>query len=237
MPIELQTNVSLVPEPAAPSHLVNIRWVTAFFQGLKKAPVRLVSTTDQIGTYNSTALTFTYGAQGPTTIDGELVAQNDRVLFTGQTDQRQNLVYEVTHVGVAGTDETVLTVADDFNDDSKIQTGVSVTVTDGDDHADSTWRLITGGTIVLNTTALEWELYVPPKTTEVHSENFLGDGALTSWAIVHSLATTDVSVSLYNNANHSLVLADVEVTDANTVTIRFALAPPAGASYRAVVIG
>src|SRR5262245_11089368 len=120
MAIELQTNLALVPEPSAPDHVVNIKWVTAFFQGLRKAPVWLIAVVDQAGTFNQAQLEFEYTAQGPATIDGEDVEVGDRVLFAGQTDPRDNLIFECTHEGVAGTDHTILKVADDFDEDHKV---------------------------------------------------------------------------------------------------------------------
>ena len=125
MPIELQTNLALIPEPAAPSHVVNVKWVTDFVSGLRKGPVRLVATVNQTGTFNAGDLEFTYTAQGPIDIDGEEIEEEDRILFTGQSDGVENLVYTCTHKGVAGTDETVLTGASDFTG-GDIQPGMTV---------------------------------------------------------------------------------------------------------------
>lgn len=238
MPIELQTNIHLVPDPAHPRHLVNVQWVQDFFRGLQKAPVRLVSTIEQVGTYNTSDQTFTYTAQGPADIDDEDVDLGDRVLFTGQTTNGfENLIYECTHVGVAGTDSTILTVADDFNEDAKILTGTTVTVSEGDEHAGTTWRLITPPTIIFESTALEWEVYEAPRTTEVWAGDFDGDGTLTSWVLNHGLGVQDVVVQLRNRANQAVVMADIELTDVNNVTVNFVLPPPTGAGYRAVIIG
>jgi hypothetical protein len=65
----------------------------------------------------------------------------------------------------------------------------------------------------------------------------IGDGAATFFAVTHNLGTRDVLVNVYTiAAPYETVETDVERTDANTVTIRFASAPAAGA-YRVVVIG
>ena len=65
----------------------------------------------------------------------------------------------------------------------------------------------------------------------------VGDGAATSYVLTHNLGTRDVQVTVYtNSAPYDEVLADVEHTDANTVTVRFAAAPAASA-YRATVQG
>lgn len=62
-------------------------------------------------------------------------------------------------------------------------------------------------------------------------------GGSTSVAITHSLGTRDVIVTLYRNSTPwDTVLCDVERTDANTVTFKFATAPGA-AAYRCVILG
>lgn len=65
----------------------------------------------------------------------------------------------------------------------------------------------------------------------------LGDGAATSIAVAHGLGTQDVAVFVRQVATpFAQVFPDVEVTDANTVTVRFATAPTTG-QYRVVVVG
>lgn len=65
----------------------------------------------------------------------------------------------------------------------------------------------------------------------------VGDGNATSIAVTHGLATRDVQVQLYQAASpYAQVLCDVEHTDANTVTLKFAAAPTSG-QYRVVITG
>lgn len=245
MPFESHVNIALIPEPTSPDHLVPARWVTAFVQGLQKLPVRLVATQPQVGTFDLGDKEFTYTGQGPITVDGEEIEQDDRVLFTGQTGPNavENLIYTCTHAGVAGTDETVLTLATDADDDSKFQTGVTVAVTDGDDNAGKTFRLTTQGTIILGSTALEWEPYTTPKGTARFAEEFdASTGTVTAsggmeWEITHPLGTDEVLVQLFDRGNQAMILANVEVTDTNTVTIGFDVEPAATDHFRAVIIG
>lgn len=62
-------------------------------------------------------------------------------------------------------------------------------------------------------------------------------GGATSATLNHNLGTQDVTVTLREAASpYSVVEADVEVTNANSVTIRFGTAPMAN-SIRAVVVG
>ena len=59
----------------------------------------------------------------------------------------------------------------------------------------------------------------------------------TSYTLTHNLNTQDVVVQIYEVASpYQQVFTDVEHTNANTVTIKFATAPTAG-EYRVVVIG
>ena len=65
----------------------------------------------------------------------------------------------------------------------------------------------------------------------------VGDGSATSYTVTHSLATRDVTVQLFDNASpYAQVEADVEHTDSNNLTIKFATAPTSD-QYRVVVVG
>ena len=59
-------------------------------------------------------------------------------------------------------------------------------------------------------------------------------GGATTATVTHNLGTTDVVVATYLAG--ALVECDVTATDANTVTLGFAVAPTAG-SIRVVVVG
>lgn len=61
-------------------------------------------------------------------------------------------------------------------------------------------------------------------------------GGSTSIAVTHNLGTKDVTVLVRDNATDSVVECDVTMTDTNTVTVGFAVAPTAGA-YRVVIVG
>ena len=59
----------------------------------------------------------------------------------------------------------------------------------------------------------------------------------TSYTINHKLGTTDVTVQVFEAASpFSQVETDVERTDVNNITLRFAVAPTAG-EYKVVVVG
>lgn len=62
----------------------------------------------------------------------------------------------------------------------------------------------------------------------------IGNGTATSYAVSHGLGTTDVNVMLKDNSTLAQVFADVVITDANTVTVSFAVAPASNA-YRVII--
>lgn len=65
----------------------------------------------------------------------------------------------------------------------------------------------------------------------------IGDGSATSYTVNHALATRDVTVQIFDNASpYAQVEADVEHTDSNNLTIKFAAAPTTD-QYRVVVVG
>lgn len=237
MAIELYTNISLETTPVDPKHLVPMSWVEEFVAGKVKMPVRVVATANQAGTYApAPAMTFTYTATGPTTIDGEALAVNDRVLFVGQTTASQNGIYTVTTVG-AGATHTVLTRASDFNASNKIFSGVTIGVNQGTDHAHTFWRLATDDPITLDTSPLNFVTVTPPISTRKYSETITGDGTETEFEIEHELGTEDVHVQIFNNASKAWVMTGVTITDPDTVTIEFDVAPTAAMVFNVVVIG
>ena len=65
----------------------------------------------------------------------------------------------------------------------------------------------------------------------------VGDGTAVAIAVTHSLGTKDVTVHIYDNASpYAQVEADVEHTDTNNVTVKFAVAPTSN-QYRVVIVG
>lgn len=62
----------------------------------------------------------------------------------------------------------------------------------------------------------------------------VGNGSATSFALTHNLGTVDVVVQIKDTATLELVIADVVITDANTVTVSFASAPSNNA-YRVII--
>lgn len=64
----------------------------------------------------------------------------------------------------------------------------------------------------------------------------VGNNSSTSFAITHNLGTRDVTVNVYDNTTYETVEVDIARTNANTVTVTFAVAPSTDA-YRVVITG
>lgn len=78
------------------------------------------------------------------------------------------------------------------------------------------------------------KLATSPFATKKFNQN-IGDGSATSYVITHNLNTRDVEVEVYRNSgNFDTVLAEVQRTSVNSVTILFDTAPAANA-FRALV--
>lgn len=65
----------------------------------------------------------------------------------------------------------------------------------------------------------------------------IGASTATAYTVTHNLGSRDVNVTVREDASpYAIVYPDVEMTDANTVTVRFGFAPST-ASYRVIVAG
>jgi hypothetical protein len=216
-----------------------------------KDPVRVVAIAN-------TALT------GLQTVDGVALIAGDRVLLVGQTDAKQNGVY-VAAAGawsrpatedetaelkgafwlvnegtlrektqwivnndtapVLGTDDLVIV---QFGATTVYTASTGVELVGSDFRA----KVVTSGGLTTGAGGLAVD-------TAIVARKFaatIGDGAQTSIAINHGLGTFDVSVSVRDAGTNAGVFVDWTATDANTVTLSFAVAPSAN-SYKAVIVG
>lgn len=94
-------------------------------------------------------------------------------------------------------------------------------------------KLKTGTGLDASSGALE---FAPGYGVRKYSEN-IGDGAATLYTVHHNFATRDLTIQVYENATpYSQVEVDIEHTDSNHVTIKFAQAPSLE-QYRVVIVG
>lgn len=65
----------------------------------------------------------------------------------------------------------------------------------------------------------------------------IGNGSATSFTVTHNLGTQDVQVTIRENASpYAIVFADVQISNANAVTVLFASAPTSN-QYKVIVTG
>ena len=238
------TNQQLVgTSPNAPNHFTTVEWVENYVIGKVKAPVRAISTTPLVGTYAPgvdpapvTKGKFTLGTTGALVIDGLTLIIGDRLTLAGQTDARQNGIYEVEVAGDAAT-AAVLVRAEDWDTNDQIFSGVRINVREGNLYTRTTWSLTTTGTLSIDVTAFEFVQVAASTGTSKHAETITGDNTETEFTVQHDLGTTDISVSVYNLATNAEVGTDVTIDDADNVIIGFDAPPTTSQSFRVIVIG
>ena len=106
---------------------------------------------------------------------------------------------------------------------TETRTGIAEIATDAE--------LTTGTDDTRIVTPLKLKTYLDNRTGG-YAANIGGAG--TSYAVTHGLNTIDVIVMIKDNTTLEEVITDVVITDANTVTVSFAVAPSANA-YRVII--
>jgi cytoskeletal protein CcmA (bactofilin family) len=93
----------------------------------------------------------------PNTVDGVSLQVDNRVLVRAQSNAAQNGIYFVSVLG-SGSDGTWLRT-NDANQTGEIDPGMVVMVTEGVAYADTPWKLITNGEIIIGVTELTFEQF------------------------------------------------------------------------------
>jgi hypothetical protein len=193
-----------------------------YVAGLTKEAARVVLTTPFVGTYNATAMTLTQTTPAILVIDGVTVAAGDRVLLTGQLDLTQNGIYVVTTQS-DGTAAAVLTRAEDFNASADLVNGTIVPVSEGDDNANTRWKL-TPATLpaVLDTTNLVFTKQATDVTRVVEMTfDIEGDDTDTLYDFEHNLNSLNVTHEIRDNDTGETVVAQFRRTSPNDVEVEF----------------
>lgn len=100
----------------------------------------------------------TLAGGAPSQVDGVNLAEDDRVLVSGQDTASQNGLYFVSSVGT-GSNGTWLRTTDG-NENGEIQAGMIVMVTEGSAYHDTQWKLTTNNPIVIGTTPLTFVINI-----------------------------------------------------------------------------
>ena len=243
-------------DPSASTDAANKQYVDNVARGLYwKAPVRAATTA-------SGTLASAYA--GGQSVDGVVLATNDRILIKNQATASENGIYTVNASGAPSR-------AADADTNGELAPGTSLSVTEGTANGDKAFIIISDAAITIGTTAQAWgqlsggatytggngiNVAGPVISAVAHTgilvtgsgiavdasvvarkfSTNVGNGSATSIAVTHGLGTKDVAVSLREVASDAGVLTDWTATDTNTVTLSFAVAPASNA-YRVTVAG
>ena len=247
--------ITNLTDPTNPQDAANKRYVDAAVVGIDwKASVRVATTA---------AVTLATALENGDTLDGVTLATGDRVLVKNQTDATENGLYVVAASGAPTRSSDADTAAEitasfavfveegTVNSDSgwtltnngTITVGTSelsftqftglgqITAGDGLTKTANTLNVVPGDglAVTADSVKIDRAVVVTKYATNV------GDGTNTSYTITHNLATRDVIVSLFDNASpYAEVMADVEHSTTNTITLLFSVAPTTD-KYRVVV--
>jgi hypothetical protein len=247
--------ITTLADPTNPQDAANKRYVDAAVVGIDWKPSVRLATTE--------AITLATGLENGDTLDGVTLVTGDRVLVKNQTDATENGLYVVAASGAPTRSSDADTAAEItasfavFVEEGTVNTDSGWTLTNNGAVTVGTTELsftqftglgqITAGagltktantldviggdgiTVNANNVVIDRAVVVTKYATNV------GDGTNTSYTITHNLATRDVIVSLYDNSSpYAEVMADVEHSTTNTITLLFSVAPTNN-KYRVVV--
>jgi len=243
--------------PTDPTDAANKGYVDAAVVGIDwKASVRVATTA---------AVTLATAFENGDTLDGVTLATGNRVLVKDQADGSENGIYTVNASGAptratdADTSAEITASFAVFVEEGTVNadsgwvltnngtvtvgttaltftqfTGLGqITAGAGLTKAANTLDVGAGTGITVNANDVAIDTAVVVRKYAVS----LGDGSATSYTITHNLGTRDVTVALYEAASpYAEVVADIEHTTTNTITVKFSVAPTTD-QYRVAVQG
>jgi hypothetical protein len=257
MPI-VKSNITLQATPTDTEHVPRIEDVQAMIGEYVKEPVRVGMARG--GNYNfshnwdynkntQTYLNMSLPISSPLIIDGVTVNNGDRVLIcaVGDTLTSSSGIFDV----VTPQNELEywkLVRSKDFNDSSKIFTGVKVRVKEGATFANQTFCLVTPNP-VLDTTPLEWAWIFDSGKNSIIQEKintFEGNGVKTEFTCVHNLNSKDVTVAIYkeierdvyfdeNSKTYFIPIFTEYIININSVDIIFGVPPATGEKFKVII--
>jgi hypothetical protein len=246
--------ITNLTDPTNPQDAANKRYVDSAVVGIDWKPSVRAATT---GNRDLSEL------ENGEVVDGVTLATGDRVLVKNQTDATENGIYVVAESGAPARSSDADTAAEItasfavFVEEGTVNTDSGWTLTNNGAVTVGTTELsftqftglgqITAGagltktantldviggdgiTVNADSVVIDRAVVVTKYAADV------GDGTNTSYTITHNLATRDVIVTLYDNVSpYAEVVADVEHSTTNTITLLFSVAPTTD-KYRVVV--
>ena len=169
----------------------------------------------------------TLAGGAPSQVDGVNLAEDDRVLVTGQSTASQNGLYFVSAVGTGANGTWLRTT--DGNENGEVQAGMIVMVTECSLYHDTQWKLTTNNPIVIGTTALTFVINILSQiggsNTQIQYNNAgtMGGSANLTWD--GTTLYTNGAVSATGNITGNYILGNgsqlsgiITTVDANTLT-------------------
>jgi phage baseplate assembly protein gpV len=178
------------------------------------------------------ATSISTGTVNATTLNADTIATDGNVVVGGNLQVDGNLNVNGTVNAINRTEVNLVdnTIKLNTNFEGTPITDAGLIVERGDE-ADVS--------VLWKESATEWQLTNDGAHYHAIARKFAEtlSTSSTSYSISHNLDTTDVIVQIYQAASpYAQVEADVKHTDADTITIDFAVAPAAG-EFKVVVIG
>ena len=178
------------------------------------------------------ATSISTGTVNATTLNADTIATDGNVVIGGNLQVDGNLNVNGTVNAINRTEVNLVDNTIKLNTDFQ---GTPITdaglIVERGDEADVS--------VLWKESATEWQLTNDGAHYHAIARKFAEtlSTSSTSYSISHNLDTTDVIVQIYQAASpYAQVEADVKHTDADTITIDFAVAPAAG-EFKVVVIG
>lgn len=254
--LDLQNRpIDNVATPSADGQAANKGYVDGAIRGLDWKPEVIAASTGNVNL-----------ATPGTSLDGVTLTTGDRILLKDQTATTENGIYVWTgssaaltraldadsgselsgstvtvQRGTVNADRVYRVTADDpltigTTPVTLVQVGAAAqayTAGNGLTLTGTTIDVGQGTGISVTADAVSIDTAVVTRKTSAN----IGDGTATAYVVPHNFGTRDVQVTVYlTSGTYEEVLADVEHTDLNNVTVRFASAPAAN-SYRVVIQG
>lgn len=201
--------LTLNADPTSALHAVTKQYADGIAAGRRdKSSVRLMSTTN-----------VNISNPGTAVFDSVTASVGDRILLTGQTTASENGAY------VFNGSSAAMTRATDYNSSSQVAGGDTFFVNEGTNWSDSTWTLITDGTITLGTTSLTFtqtnalgQVTAGNGLTKTGSK--LDIGTASSSRIVVNADNIDLATTGVGAGTYTKVTVDVygRITSATTAT-------------------